>query len=448
MGYTDTVVDYVTSAEPEDLDEEVVEAAKVHIRDTVGVALGGRTIDLGDRLVGHALAQSPGTAATVIGGDRASPIGAAFANGILSNVLEWDDTPGGPHHLSHPSSTVLPASLAAAEHQEVDGPALLTGYVTGVEVLSRLELISFPDHYFHGWHDTATYGVFGAAVAAASILGLSAEATAHAIGMAASFSSGLHKNNSSKTKAVHVGHAAQNGLRAALLAADGVNADPAILDDDNGFLRVYAAGNFDPAPLETFSESWHLLDYGFKPYPGSTFNHAPQVALRRLLEREGIDAEEIERVIVHLDPRAWENLWVREPSDPFEARKAPEFNLAAIMLDRDYGIEQYDASYVTSEAVREQMAKVERREGFDRDDVEFSMFGAAVIVETTDGRRLVELEPQYSPLEVSEERLREKFRSCSLARLDPAAVDAVDDWIENLDDCGDLKPFFALLQGS
>ena len=443
MGYTDLVTDFVQTIEYDDIPARVIETAQDHILDTVGVALGGNSIELGQLLVDHALATAPGSAATVIGHGQASTLGAAFANGALSNVLEWDDTPGGPHHLSHPSSTIVPASLVAAERSDATGAEVITGYLVGVEVLSRLELVSFPDHYFHGWHDTATYGVFGAAAAVASILHFDEEKIRNTLGIAASFSSGMHKNNSSMTKPVHCGHAAQNGVRAALLAESGITADQSILDDENGYLAVYSPGVFEPSHLETFADEWHMLDYGYKPFPGSTFNHGPQVALLRLLEREDLDPASVEHVSVQLDERAWENLWITQPTDPFEARKSPEFNLATILRERDHTIEQFSEAYVRDPETRRQMEKFERVVGFDNDD--FNMFGARLTVTTTDGRTIVEEERRYSPLDVSPDRLERKFRSCAGAILPESGVTRLEQLVRSLDDQPSVAELVTLL---
>lgn len=203
MGDTDRVARFVVSTGFDDLPPDVVDAAGTHVRDTLGVTLAGTTRDVGEIALDYVAAKDPGTDATFVGSGTASPAGAAFANGVLAHALEWDDTPAGPHHLSHPSAPTLPAASAAAELADAPGRETLAGYVTGVEVLSRLELASFPEHYYRGWHDTATYGVFGAAAVASAVLGLDREATADALGVAASCSAGLRKNNGTMTKPFH-----------------------------------------------------------------------------------------------------------------------------------------------------------------------------------------------------------------------------------------------------
>jgi 2-methylcitrate dehydratase PrpD len=432
MDDTDRVARFVVSTTPGDLPADVVDAAKTHVRDTLGVALAGATRDVGEIALDYVAANNPGAGATVVGDGTATPVGAAFANGVLAHALEWDDTPAGPHHLSHPSAPTLPAALAAAELADAAGPETLAGYVTGVEVLSRLELASFPEHYYHGWHDTGTYGVFGACAAASSILGLDREATTHALGVAASSSAGLRKNNGTMTKPFHAGHAASDGLRAALLAREGFTAHPEILEGEIGFGAVYSPGGYDASTLDTFGDEWHLLDYGYKPFPGITFCHAAQMGLLELVDREDLAPDDVAEVTVQLADRAYETLPNDDPTDPFAAIASIEFAVATILRERGHGLAQFSADYVTAPETRAQMAKVEREVGFAPDD-DLDMFGARLRVETTDGREFL-IERPYSPAEVTDERLTAKFYDCATTVLDRGTAERLDEAVSGLAD--------------
>src|SRR5439155_2962933 len=81
-----------------------------------------------------------------------------------------------------------------------------------------------------GWHATAALGVFGAAAAAAKLLGLSAERTANALAIAASMASGIKANFGTDCKPLHVGHAARCGTEAAFLAETGFTGNPRALE--------------------------------------------------------------------------------------------------------------------------------------------------------------------------------------------------------------------------
>ena len=81
-------------------------------------------------------------------------------------------------------------------------------FVVGVEIEAKLGRAMNPGQYEVGWHATSTLGVFGAAAAAARILGLSAERIAHALAIAASMASGIKANFGTDGKPWHAGHAA------------------------------------------------------------------------------------------------------------------------------------------------------------------------------------------------------------------------------------------------
>ena len=121
--------------------------------------------------------------ATVIGrAERLDVLSASTLNAVSANLLDYDDT-----HLPtviHPAAPVAPPVLALAERQRATGADVLLALLLGVEVACRIGNAVSPQHYARGWHITATCGVFGAAAAAAKLLRLSPEHTAHALGMA------------------------------------------------------------------------------------------------------------------------------------------------------------------------------------------------------------------------------------------------------------------------
>src|SRR5690606_35247213 len=87
---------------------------------------------------------------------------------------------------------------------------------------------------------------FGAAVAAAKLLGLDARQVAHTLAIAASSASGIRVNFGSMTKPLHVGRAAQNGMVAAQLAAQGFTGGDNALDPPWGFFAAFShGGGFD-----------------------------------------------------------------------------------------------------------------------------------------------------------------------------------------------------------
>src|SRR6201987_4122434 len=91
----------------------------------------------------------------------------------------------------HPSVAILPRVLALAQLKGASGRAVITAFAAGYETACRIGAALQPGHYNLGFHATGTVGCFGAAAACARLLGLDAEATATALGIAGTQAAGL-----------------------------------------------------------------------------------------------------------------------------------------------------------------------------------------------------------------------------------------------------------------
>jgi len=154
--------------------------------DAVGVMLGGVALHEanGDQHLQQFLHDmAPEGDGTIVGYRRqTSAAMCAFANGVLAQVLDFQDTT--VTGKIHTGAAVIPAALAMAERPGVRGEDLITALVAGYEVANRVAVAMQPAHWFAGFQATGTIGTIGAAAAAASILKLTAPETAVALGMA------------------------------------------------------------------------------------------------------------------------------------------------------------------------------------------------------------------------------------------------------------------------
>lgn len=448
MGETGTLAEFVESTTLDEVDTDAVSHAKTAIRDYVGVALFGSHHDVGDHVYDYLDAYGGSGSATVFQRESKSPPAAALANGAFGHAVDYDDT--FESIVIHPTSPVFAAALAAADDVDASGEELLTGYIVGCEVAYRVGHSTYPEHYQNGWHSTGTAGSFGAAAAAASVFGLDAETIRQTFGIVASSSSSLKKNFGTMTKPLHAGHAAQMGVRSALLAREGFTADADIFEGDIGYNRVMTIDDaYDPDEItDGLSEEWAVLDIGFKPYPSGVITHAAMDAMRNLVAEHELTPENVDEVVVTLEDAASEMLHHENPSNELEAKFSIEFCLGAILREGDAGIHEFTDEYVAEEATKAALGKVSRAFEEDLFGDDFAGYGAIVRVTTTSGEELRE-EIRHAPGSpnnpVSDERLQAKFTECTETRLSAEEAEALADAIDDLErvDVDELRQYVA-----
>src|SRR3954470_17377538 len=183
----------------------------------VGCAIGPAQHETMQAAMAAVSELSPAPQASLLGrSEKVDIASAALLNGISSHTFDFDDT-----HLKtiiHPAGPVASAALALGEHLGAKGRALVDALVLGVDVSCRIGNVMYPEHYDRGWHITGSTGMLGAAAGCARLLGLDAQRTAMALGIAASQPVGVREQFGTMTKPFHPGAAARAGLASALLA--------------------------------------------------------------------------------------------------------------------------------------------------------------------------------------------------------------------------------------
>ena len=137
MKAADRLAEFATSLTLDDIPAAAVEAAKLHLLDTLGCGLAASA--LGVAVEGRAtMAELGGDGqATVIGLETALPApNAAFANAMLCHGLDFDDTHS--DSVSHITTVSGPAALAAGEAQGAGGRDVLAAIIAANEVVTRI----------------------------------------------------------------------------------------------------------------------------------------------------------------------------------------------------------------------------------------------------------------------------------------------------------------------
>ena len=304
-------------------------------------------LDAAALFVLDAMASAYAGSATAVGailrdwasGTELDPKRKALLMGALTHITETDDL----HRTSvtHPGCVVVPAALALGEQTGASGERILIAVLQGFEAMCRIGAAVGPAHY-RLWHNTATCGPFGSAMAAASLLGLDDEQAMYALGNAGTQSSGLWQfiEDGSMSKHLHAGRACESGWLAAELAARGFSGPAEILEGRKGF---FAAACPDPQPgnvLASPDDAWQLLQTSIKPWPSCRHTH-PSVdcALEISSLLGGAQAREAE---IRTYQAALDVCDCPQPQTEYQAKFSLQHTVAIALLDGRVGLDSFD----------------------------------------------------------------------------------------------------------
>lgn len=272
MEVTEKLARFAVETSYRSFPKPVVHQAKRCFLDLLGVALGGSQQPLGKILVKVAKDFGGKPQATILGhGLKTSVMNAALINGAMAHALDYDDTHIGS--MGHPSAPVVPAVLAVAEWKGLSGKSALEAFLLGFEVETRIGMGMGPKHYDRGWHNTSTYGRFGAAVAAGKLLGLSLGEMKQAMGLAGTQAAGLRLVFGTMTKPFHPGKSAFDGVLSAILAQRGFTCAPNILEGKKGFVETLGDHSKLEPMVKNLGKTYQVLKDTFKPYAACLLTH-------------------------------------------------------------------------------------------------------------------------------------------------------------------------------
>jgi 2-methylcitrate dehydratase PrpD len=430
------------------LPSEVVVMARRILLDTLGCALHGSTTPEAKALA-RARADLGGSGPCTVWGTRggAPPQAAALLNGAHAHMRELDDIGGG----GHAGACQVPAVLAAAELAGGDGRDVLLGLVAGHEITSRLtDAASYDVMTLRGWHTTGVYGSLGAAVAAARALRLDASRTAHALGLAGSYTGGTwaFMADGAMSKRVHPGRSAEIGLTAAVLARRGVTGPREVLDAPwGGLFATYAPGESDArAPLAGLGEGFRILRKGFKPFPVCWGINSAADSMLALREKHGLEAGDVAKVRIVLSEMSRRMIGGTRLDSVLHAQMSVTYALACILLHGRLTLREFSPAALADPAARALMARMELV-------VDPAAHGErqTVEVETRDRRRLtsrVELPLGHWDNPLSDADLEAKFLRLAGAALGPVRATKAAALVVRVEQPGALRRLLALLRAA
>lgn len=349
--------------------------------DTMANILAGTNSVAGAKLLAWARSVAPAGDLTALDAGRQ-----ALLMGALCHILEVDDL----HRTSvvHPGCVVVPAVLALG--RGVEGRSCLTAMLHGYEAACRVGMAVGPEHY-RVWHNTATCGPYGSAMAASHLLGLDDELTMHALGNAGSQSAGLWEfiETGAETKHLHAGRGAEAGVVAAGLAQFGFTGAPRILEGARGFFRAACP---DAAPERLLADAdapWQVHATSIKPWPSCRHTH-PAIAcaldIHDQLRAAGISPEAGSQVRVTAYQAAIDVCDRPAPDSAYGAKFSLQHCVAAALADGAIDFASFEAGARERLASRRRQVALAAGEPFQT--AYPSAWGSRVEATTSEGRVL------------------------------------------------------------
>lgn len=328
--------------------------------DTIGCIAFGADLPWTKAAHGHALATGGDGPCTVVGGPRSTtPAMAAFANGAAAHAFELDDVH--EEAINHPGAVVVPAALAVAEQVGASGLDLLEAIVIGYEAMGRAGIAVGPaSHMLRGFHPTSMSGVFGAAAAAGRLLGFGSEQFNNAFGVAATLASGSMEFAASggMTKRIHAGRAAEGGVMAANLVANGLDGPTDGLAGSYGFCRIFTDDSKVELLTEGLGRRWMLPEITVKPWAACSDIHPMIQAALELRHAGWADPVRIVRIEAEGPTKAATQNDLDGTTSVMAAQYSAGFNIAVALVADPADPASYAPSRLSDPTIAALQAKV------------------------------------------------------------------------------------------
>jgi 2-methylcitrate dehydratase PrpD len=457
-GLTKYVAEFVVDTKYSDIPAEVVELGKKSILDALGLCLAGSKAETAPLVQSYV--QSLGCTkaeATVLGTSHRLPLRfAAFANGVAIHADDFDDTQLATEKdrvyglLTHPTVSVLPAVLGAAEAGITSGKELMLAYHLGVEVECKIAEAISPRSYEDGFHTTGTCGVFGSAAGSAKIRNFDVEHTVRAFGIAASNSAGLRENFGTMTKPFQAGHAAESGVVAADFSQLGWTAADAILEAKRGFFHAYGGGYNPDVILNKLGKPWTFSDPGvsIKPFPSGSLTHPGMTEMLRLIRANGIRADEVQEVDVGTNRNMPNALIRHDPKTGLEAKFSMEYSMAVLLVHGKAGLSEYTDAAVNQPTIKEMIKRIHFYVDPEAEAAGYDKMTTIIKIHLKNGR-VVSGRADFgkgSPANpMSYDEVADKFRQCAEYATWPGAkTEKIIDFVRGLETASDMRPLTSL----
>ena len=359
---TQRLAEFAASLRYEDAPADVVTRAKNTIIDTVGTVVFGYDLPWSQMIVAQARRSGPGGRSRILGlgGPLVQAPAAAFANGALAHAYELDNLTS-PGAGVHPGAILLSAGLAVAQERGLTGRDLLTAFIAGAEVMIRIGRATKHTNEQRGFHAPGTTGPFGGAIAVGKLSGFDAGKMTNALGIADSLACGLMEFARSGTgamvKRLHLGRAAESGVLAAGLAADGFTGPVSVIEGEHGFLRVFCRDTDESELLRGLGENnsertWSTRTILMKRFACHISAHTSVQAILDLRSEHGFAGADVAAIRIAGNEKMAKVNNIPQPTDVMMCQYSIPFSVALAHFRDPRDPRSYDETAFNDPAIR------------------------------------------------------------------------------------------------
>lgn len=461
MNETKDLARWIVDLKWGDIPAQVIEHAKVLILDTVGCMLGGSIQESNRAALRYVRAMGGAPQATVVNyGDKTNVCHAAFLNGSFGHGWDFDDHVhgGSPHSMSATTA----AAMAVAEWQLSTGRGFLEAWVAGYEANNRIGAACGPAFGLRGFHHVGTIGSFAGTAVASKLLRLDEYKTENAISITVSQAAGTFQHSQTTGGAIkrnHMGFAASNGVRSALLAMEGITGARESLEGKFGFVNCHSGSENDMAAINRgLGKEWYTPRAAIKNYSNCASQWGLLDLLYELKRKHDLKAEAIETITFWIKPgSAWMvgTIKAEDVKDIFGAQFSARYGVGMALVlgdNRPKSYQQHVFPYGRWKEIVDMARKVDIQADAKLDALgnKQGIFGYSRCEVSLKNGRVIKGESDASPKgfpenPMSREERLEKYYSQALMVLSRDKADRIVEYVERIEQMDDIRPLMRLL---
>jgi 2-methylcitrate dehydratase PrpD len=255
------------------------------------------------------------------------------------------------------------------------------------------------------------------------------------------------------------GNACHNGVIAALMAQEGVTANPDVIEAKNGFYdTLVGPGHYDAERMaEGLGDPFYIESpgIGLKMYPSCYHTHRALDGVFQLLGEHRLSDKDIAAVDVGTSERAMRVLAFSEPATPYQGKFSMPHCIAAAVVDHQVTLETFtdhkfeDRNIVAArKKVHLSFPDVPIWPGLADVGPDTEFVGNPVTIRTTDGRSYsarVDIPRGDPALPLTDDELLTKYRECGRRQLRPDDIERSVGLVLGLETVADIGTLMAIL---